>query len=66
MDWTIIKIGIANGRHFSSFHVQGVLSHADAVAHALKKINADWDKTNNDYLINCIELGNYSVTTETK
>lgn len=60
--WTVIKVGIANGRHFSSFHVQGMFSPCEAKAHALAKINADWSNQHSDYLRNCIELGNYTVT----
>lgn len=61
MKWTVIKVGIAGGRHFSSFHVQGVFSPSEAKAHALAKINADWSNQHSDYLRNCIELGNYTV-----
>ena len=64
--WTIIKVGIANERHFSAFHVQGALSHDDAVAHALNKINSDWSNQHSDYLRNCIGLGNYKVVVATE
>jgi hypothetical protein len=63
--WTVIRVGIAGGRHFSSFHVRAVLSPREAKAHALQKIDADWANQHSDYLRNCIELGNFTVTTET-
>jgi hypothetical protein len=64
--WTIIKVGVFSGRHFSSFHVQGALTDREAMQHALNKINGDWSNHHSDYLRNCMELGNYTVTTETR
>lgn len=64
--WTVIRVGISGGRHFSSFHVRAVLSSREAKAHALQKINADWANHHSDYLRNCIELGNFTVATETR
>jgi hypothetical protein len=64
--WTVIRVGIAGGRSFSSFHIRAVLSPCEAKAHALQKINADWANHHSDYLRNCIELGNFTVAIETR
>jgi tartrate dehydratase alpha subunit/fumarate hydratase class I-like protein len=61
--WTVIKVGInTNNRHTSSFHVQGMFSPCEAKAHALAKINADWSNQHSDYLRNCINRGDFTVS----
>ena len=64
--WTIIKVGVFSGKHHTSFHVGKALTDREAMEHALHKINSDWANKHSDYLRNCIELGNYTVTTETR
>jgi hypothetical protein len=61
--WTSIKIGLHMDRAFTTFSVRALLSPAEAKAHALSKIDADWSNQHSDYLRNCIELGNFTVTT---
>jgi hypothetical protein len=65
LTWTVIRVGLHNSHHFSSFHIQELLSPEEAKEHALRKINGDWSNPHSDYLRNCIELGNFTVTTET-
>lgn len=60
--WTVIKVGIAGDRHLSSFQIRATLSHREAKEHALAKINGDWANHRTEYLRNCMELGNFTVT----
>ena len=66
--WTIIRIGIHGARSFASFHVRAFMSPCEAKAHAIHKLKSDWSNQRSDYLLNCIELGNFTVshTTENK
>ena len=61
--WTVIRVGInANNRHFSSFHVRALMSTCEAKAHAIAKLKADWANHHTDYLLDCINRGDFTVT----
>jgi tartrate dehydratase alpha subunit/fumarate hydratase class I-like protein len=61
--WTVIRVGInANNRHTSSFHVRALMSTCEAKAHAIAKLKADWANHHTDYLLDCINRGDFTVS----
>ena len=61
--WTVIRVGLnSTPRHISSFHVRALMSPLEAKAHAIHKLKSDWSNQRSDYLLNCIELGNFTVS----
>jgi len=61
--WTVIRVGLnSTPRHVSSFHIRAELSPLEAKAHALAKINGDWANHRTEYLLDCINRGDFNVT----
>jgi tartrate dehydratase alpha subunit/fumarate hydratase class I-like protein len=61
--WTVIRVGInANNRHISSFHVRALMSPCEAKAHAIERIKGDWSNHRTDYLLDCINRGDFHVS----
>ena len=69
--WTTIHIGLYNRTHRPrpSAHTRvsfaGLIPHDDAVALARDKLDADRTlRSTTDYLHNCLDLGNFTVSYE--
>jgi len=60
--WTVIKVGNTNDRHTSSFHIRALMSICEAKAHAIAKLKADWSNHRTDYLLDCINRGDFTVS----
>jgi hypothetical protein len=67
--WTTVNIGLYNRTHRTSAHTRisfaGLIPHDDAVALARDKLDADRTlRSTTDYLHNCLDLGNFTVSYE--
>lgn len=61
--WTVIRVGLnSTPRHTSSFHIRALMSPCEAKAHAINKIKSDWSNQHSDYLLDCINRGDFNVT----
>jgi hypothetical protein len=61
--WTVIRVGLnSTPRHVSSFHIRALMSPCEAKAHAINKIKSDWSNQRSDYLLDCINRGDFNVT----
>jgi len=66
--WTTIHIGLFNRPRLSAhtrISFAGLIPHDDAVALARDKLDADRNlRSTTDYLHNCLDLGNFTVSYE--
>jgi hypothetical protein len=61
--WTVIRVGLnSTPRHVSSFQIRALLSPLEAKAHVIERINGDWANHRTDYLLDCVNRGDFNVS----